>query len=69
MKGYHQKREGDIALKLPFFNGKSISECDEVTFGQWLSAVEGAQQLAPPLLFIVGYKDLQKNQLHRLLET
>ena len=44
MKDYHQKREGDIALELPFFSGKSTPEFDEVTFGQRLSAVGGAQQ-------------------------
>ena len=44
MKDYHQKREGDSALALPFFSGKTTPQYDEVTFDQWLSAVQGAQQ-------------------------
>ena len=44
IKGCHLKREGDVSLELPFFSGKTTSEHDEVTFSQWLSAVEGVQQ-------------------------
>ena len=44
IKGCHLKKEGDISLELPFFSGKTTPEHDEVTFSQWLSAVEGAQQ-------------------------
>ena len=40
---YHQWREGDSALQSPFFHGNNPSGKDEVTFGQWLSAVEGVQ--------------------------
>ena len=39
----HQGKEGDVALQLPFFNGNHPPGKDEVSFGQWLSAVEGAQ--------------------------
>jgi len=42
-KGCHQVLEGDKALALPFFSGKDTPEYDEVNFGQWLFAVEGAQ--------------------------
>ena len=44
IKEYHQKRESDIALELPLFSGRTTPHYDEVTFGQWLSAVEGAQE-------------------------
>ena len=43
-KGCHLKKEGDASLELPFFSGKTTPEGDEVTFGQWLSVVEGALQ-------------------------
>ena len=41
-KGCHQVREGDVALELPFFSGNDVPAHDE----------------APPLLCIVGSKDL-----------
>ena len=44
IKGCHLKREGDVSLELPFCSGKTTPELDEVTFSQWLSAVEGVQQ-------------------------
>ena len=44
----HLGREGDATLELPFFSGKLTPEGDEVTFGQWLSVVEGAQQTCSP---------------------
>ena len=46
--GRSQVREGDIALQLPFFSGKIVPAKDEVTFGQWYSAVVGAQQTSSP---------------------
>ena len=39
----HQGKEGDSALQLPFFSGNHPPGKDEVSFGQWLSAVERAQ--------------------------
>ena len=42
-QGYQQIKEGDLALQLPFFSGKTTPGYDEVAFGQWLAAVEGAQ--------------------------
>ena len=44
IKGCHLKREGDVSLELPFFSGETTPEHNEVTFSQWLSAVEGVQQ-------------------------
>ena len=39
----HSGKEGDAALQLPFFSGNHPPGKDEVSFGQWLSAVERAQ--------------------------
>ena len=39
----HQGKEGDAALQLPFFSGNHPPGKDEVSFHQWLSAVERAQ--------------------------
>ena len=39
----HQGKEGDAALQLLFFNGNHPPGKDEVSFGQWLSAVERVQ--------------------------
>ena len=48
---YHQKREGDSALQSPFFHGNNPSGKDEVTFGQWLSTVEGVQLTSSSALY------------------
>ena len=48
VQGEHLKREGDASLELPFFSGKDAPEHDEVTFGHWLSAVEGAILTSSP---------------------
>ena len=40
--------KGDSALHIPFFSGNSPPGKNEVPFGQWLSAVEGAKLTSSP---------------------